>query len=104
MAQFKTIHIFAYGETQLIGGENDGKVAGSTLAAQQALIDHIKGFRPDDVLDKPHHVIHLHQGRKASYLGRGEALKEKTSFHVNWDQLDAALVDALSDELVAALV
>ena len=104
MAQFKTIHIFAYGETQLIGGENDGKVAGSTLITQQALIDHIKGFRPDDVLDRSYHVIHLHHDNKASYLGKGEALKEKTSFNVNWDQLDASLVDALSDELAAALV
>lgn len=103
MAQFKTIHIFAYGETQLIGGENDGKVAGSTLAAQQALIDHIKGFRPDDVLDRPHHVIHLHQGSKASYLGKGEALKEKTSFSINWSDLDQSLVLAFSDELAAAL-
>jgi hypothetical protein len=104
MAQFKTIHIFAYGETQLIGGENDGKLASSTLTTQQALIDHIKGFMPADVLDMPYHAIHLHYGSKASYLGRGEALKEKTSFHVSWDQLDATLIDALSDELAAALV
>ena len=103
MANFKTIHIFAYGETQIIGSTSDGKTASSDLASLQPLIDHIKGFRPEGVLDRPHHVIHLHQGRKASYLGRGEAFKEKTSFHVNWDQLDAALIDALSDELAAAL-
>jgi len=54
-------------------------------------------------LDRPHHVIHLHQGSKASYLGKGEALKEKTSFSINWSDLDQSLVSALSDELVAAL-
>jgi len=103
MTQFKTIHIFAYGETQIIGSTNDGKVAASTLITQQALIDHIKGFRPDDVLDRPYHVIHLHHDNKASYLGKGEALKEKTSFHVDWSELDQSLISALSDELVATL-
>jgi len=103
MANFKTIHIFAYGETQIIGSTSDGKTASSDLASLQPLIDHIKGFRPEGVLDRPHHVIHLHQGSKASYLGKGEAFKEKTSFSINWSDLDQSLVSALSDELVAAL-
>ena len=101
MSKFNTIHIFAYGETQIIGNTS-GKVKSTNLTALQPLVDHIKGFRPDGVIDRPYHVIHIHQNQILSYLGKG-SLKETTSFTVKWKDLDQSLLATLIKEIEVAL-
>tara|TARA_R110000751_G_scaffold57569_4_gene122035 strand:- start:65 stop:373 length:309 start_codon:yes stop_codon:yes gene_type:complete len=101
MSNFNTIHVFAYGETQIIG-KTSGKVKSSSLTTLQPLINHIKSFKPSKVIDRNYNVIHIHQNQTLSYLGKG-SLKENTSFTVKWKDLDQLLLATLIKEIEVAL-
>jgi len=105
MKQFSTIHIFGYGETQIIGNDNNGKVQSSELTNLVVLIDHIKTFLPESgVTLTDYHVIHIFEGSDVRYLGVGtEDRKEETSFSVKYDQIDITLLDALVNEVISLL-
>jgi len=105
MKQFSTIHIFGYGETQIIGNDNNGKVQSSELTNLVALVDHIKTFLPESgVTLTDYHVIHIFEGSDVRYLGVGtEDRKEDTSFSVKYNQIDITLLDALVNEVISLL-
>ena len=105
MKQFSTIHIFGYGETQIIGNDNNGKVQSSELTNLVVLIDHIKTFLPSTgVTLTNYHVIHIFEGSDVRYLGVGtEDRKEETSFSVKYNQIDITLLDALVNEVISLL-
>jgi hypothetical protein len=105
MKQFSTIHIFGYGETQIIGNDNNGKVQSSELTNLVALVDHIKTFLPESgVTLTDYHVIHIFEGSDVRYLGVGtEDRKEETSFSVKYNQIDITLLDALVNEVISLL-
>lgn len=104
MSTFNTIHIFGFGDTQLIGKDTNGTVKGETLATQQAFIDHVKTFKPADVVLTDHHVIHIFNGSDVRYLGKGtENRKDKTSFSVKQSDLNATIVNDFVAELTAAV-
>lgn len=96
---FNTIHVFGYGETQIIGDKN-GKVKNSDLTSLSAFVNYIKGFRPSDVEDADVHVIHIFNGNEVRYLGKGTGdFKKKYSFSVKWADLDLATLNALVTEV-----
>ena len=105
MKQFSTIHIFGYGETQIIGNDNNGKVQSSELTNLVALVDHIKTFLPESgVTLTDYHVIHIFEGSDVRYLGVGtEDRKEETSFSVKYNQINVTLLDTLVDEVISLL-
>ena len=105
MKQFSTIHIFGYGETQIIGNDNNGKVQSSELTNLVVLIDHIKTFLPaTGVTLTNYHVIHIFEGSDVRYLGVGtEDRKEETSFSVKYDQINVTLLDAFVNEVISLL-
>ena len=104
MSTFNTIHIFGFGDTQLIGKDTNGTVKGDTLIKQQALIDHIKTFKPADVVLTDHHVIHIFGTTDVRYLGKGtDVRKDKTSFSVKHSDLNAAILNDFITELAAAV-
>jgi len=101
MLNFNTIHIFANGQTQIIGKTN-GKVKSSEIASLQPFVDHIKKLKPSKVIDRNYTVIHIHQNQTLSYLGKG-SLKENTSFTVMWKDLNQSLLATLIKEIEVAL-
>jgi len=105
MEQFSTIHIFGYGETQIIGETNNGKVPSSSLTTLVPFVDHVKTFLPESgVTLTDYHVIHIFNGSDVRYLGVGtEDRKEETSFSVGFDQIDQTLLTALVDEIISAI-
>ena len=105
MKQFSTIHIFGYGETQIIGNDNNGKVQSSELTNLVVLVDHIKTFLPENgVTLTDYHVIHIFEGSDVRYLGVGtEDRKEDTSFSVKYDQINLTLLDTLVNEVISLL-
>jgi hypothetical protein len=105
MKQFSTIHIFGYGETQIIGETNNGKILSSSLTTLVPFVDHIKTFLPESgVTLTDYHVIHIFEGSDVRYLGVGtEDRKEETSFSVNYDQIDITLLDTLVNEVISLL-
>jgi hypothetical protein len=105
MGQFSTIHIFGYGETQIIGDANNGKVPSSSLTTLVPFVDHVKTFLPESgVTLTDYHVIHIFDGMDVRYLGQGvEDRTVQTSFSVGFDQIDQTLLTALVDEIVLAI-
>ena len=105
MKQFSTIHIFGYGETQIIGETNNGKILSSSLTTLVPFVDHIKTFLPESgVTLTDYHVIHIFEGSDVRYLGVGtEDRKEETSFSVKYDQINLTLLDTLVNEVISLL-
>lgn len=104
MSTFNTIHIFGFGDTQIIGTENNGIVKSNTLTSLQTFIDHIKTFKPEDVILTDHHVIHIFNNMSVRYLGKGtEVRTDKTDFIINFSDIDTVILDNLVNEVVTSL-
>ena len=105
MGQFSTIHVFGYGETQIIGGTNNGKVMSSSLTTLIPFVDHVKSFLPvTGVTLTDYHVIHIFNGSDVRYLGVGtEDRKEDTSFSVKYDQINTVILDTFVNEVISLL-
>lgn len=97
MSKFSTIHIFGYGETQIIGKELNFKTRTTDLSHVQALLDDVKSKRPQEVEETAYHVVHVHEGLKIDFL----STEKGKGFSVKWSNVNTALTDALADELIA---
>jgi hypothetical protein len=103
MATFNTIHVFGFGDTQVIG-ETNGTVKSETLTKLTAFVDHIKTFKPEDVVLTDYHVIHIFNGMDVRYLGKGtENKKDKTSFSVKIADVDVTILNDFTAEAIAAI-
>ena len=105
MKKFSTIHVFGYGETQIIGNENNGKIQSTELINLTDFVNHVKTFLPaTGVTLTDYHVIHIFEGSDVRYLGVGtEDRKEETSFSVKWEELNLSILDVLVDEIISKL-
>lgn len=102
MSQFNTIHLFGFGDAQIIGKETNGTLKSSTLTTLTEFIDHIKTFKPEDVILSDYHVIHIFNGMDVRYLGKREdSNQDKLDFTIKIADIDTALLTALVEELVA---
>lgn len=90
----KTIHIFAYGEAQIISKDLNFKTAVGNFTKLQDVIDDVKSKKPADVQSKDYHAINIFEDMRVSYLG-----KEKDgTFNCNFSDLNKAKYDALVAE------
>ena len=99
------MHVFGFGTAQIIGKDLNKQVPVSGLTTLAAFVAHIKTFKPADVTLEDYHVIHIFNNLDARYLGNSVPNQPdgtKTSWTVNWAQLDLAIVGALVDEIAAA--
>ncbi len=104
MSQFNTIHLFGFGDTQIIGKDNNGTVKSDTLTNLQAFVDHVVTFKPEEVILTDYHVIHIFNEMDVRYLGRGtENSADKTDFIVSMTEIDTTILANLVDELIAAV-
>lgn len=105
MEKFSTIHIFGFGDVQIIGKENNGTVKATELTTLQTLVDHVKTFLPaTGVTLTDYHVIHIFNKMDIRYLGRqAENNEEKTSFSVEINTVDQGILEAFVNELVSLL-
>ena len=104
MSNFNTIHIFGSGDVQIIGKESNGIVKAETLSSLEALVDHIKTFKPEEVISNDYHVIHIFNGMTIRYLGKPtDDRKEETSFILSTEEVDSTILASFIDELVAAV-
>jgi hypothetical protein len=104
MATFSTIHIFGFGDVQMIGSEKEGTVKAISLTKLAAFVDHIKTFKPEDVTLTDYHVIHIFNGMDVRYLGKAaEDKNAETSFSVKMDQVNTTILDELVTEIVATI-
>jgi hypothetical protein len=99
MKNFNTIHIFGYGETQLISSDSNKKVATLTLTKVQAVIDNVYSKKPaDNNAGTDYHAINIFNDMFADYLPK---TRDEKSFRVEYKDLDATLINELVEEIKA---
>lgn len=105
MENFSTIHVFGFGDTQIIGKDNNGMVKSTELTTLPTFIDHVKTFLPaTGVTLTDYHVIHIFNSSDVRYLGKqAQDKKENTSFSVKWNQLNEVILNDLVNEIISKL-
>jgi hypothetical protein len=97
--EWSTIHIFGYGETQLIGKDSNKKVPTTVLTTAQAVIDNIYSFKPEgNTATKEYHAINIFNDMFADWQTAQQGVK---GWRVQYAELDATLIDALVAEIIA---
>lgn len=100
--ELSTLHIFGYGETQVIGQDGttpvNKKVASSELTGVQAVVDDVYSHKPvDNPATNDYHAVNIFNNMFADFQP-----KEGESFRVPFEELNKALIDALVAEVLAA--
>ena len=98
---WSTIHIFGYGETQIIGDKLNHKAQTSTFAtAVTAVIENIFSKKPADstLTSIEYHAINIFHNMFSDFQP-----KESKGFRVKHEDLDAALIEALANEVIASV-
>jgi hypothetical protein len=100
MAQaYNTVHIFGYGETQIIGEGYNKKTATSGLTKVQAVIDNVWSKKPaDSTASQAYRAINIFHSMFADYQP-----EQNKGFRVEFSELDATLIQELVDEVYAAV-
>lgn len=109
--ELSTIHIFGYGETQVIGQDGETpvnkKVASSQLTGVQPVVDNVFSKKPaDNPATNDYHAVNIFNNMFADFqpnqpLGQG-ASGNGSGFRVTFADLDKTLIDALVAEVLAA--
>jgi hypothetical protein len=96
MAIYNTLHIFGYGETQVITDTENKKVATDSIVGVQAVVDDLYSKKPaDNPATSDYRVISIFNDMFADYsdeLGN--------NFRVDYSELNAALIDAVVLEVL----
>ena len=96
MAIYNTLHIFGYGETQVITDTENKKVATDSIVGVQSLVDDLYSKKPaDNPATSDYRVISIFNDMFADYsdeLGN--------NFRVDYSELNAALIDAVVLEVL----
>jgi hypothetical protein len=99
MATWSTLHIFGYGETQIISDNVNFKTATSNLLAAQPVVDDVYSHKPvDSDASASYHAVNIFNGMFADFqpnIGAG--------FRVQYAELNEILIDALVEEIVALI-
>ena len=97
MATWSTLHIFGYGETQLIGEDFNKKVLTSELTKVQAVVDNLYSFKPEgSTATEDYHSINVFKDLFGAYV-----LKDLNDWRVKYAELDATAIEELVAEIEA---
>ena len=92
--KLNVIHIFGYGESQIISDTLNFKTASSAFTKLTAVIADVKSKKPADVPAQDFHAINIFGNSRVSYIS-----KEKTgSFDCKYSDLNATSLNALIAE------
>lgn len=101
-----TIHIFGYGEAQVISETVNFKTGVDKLSTLQAVIDNVKSKKPSDNTVSDYHAINIFSDLRADYIakrldGAKPGDKDTSSFSVDFKDLDGKKLDDLVAEFAA---
>ncbi len=97
MTTWSTLHIFGYGETQLIGEDFNKKVLTSELTKVQALVDNLYSFKPEEITATDDlHALTIFK----NYLGIYITAKPNR-WMVPYTELDIVAIEELVAEIEA---
>lgn len=93
---WNTLHIFGYGETQVITETENKKVASDLLSDVQPVVDNVYSLKPaDSDVSADYRTINIFNGLFVDYSDN-----EGKRFRVEYSELDSALIDALVQEVL----
>lgn len=100
--KLSTLHIFGYGETQVIGQDGEEninkKVPSSELNGVTSVVDNVYSFKPlDNLSPNEYHAINIFNDMFADYQPKGEF----KSWRVPFADLNKGEIDALVAEVLA---
>ena len=94
ITEFNVIHIFAYGEAQIVGQDLNFKDSVSKFTTLQAVIDDVKSKKPADVTAGDYHAINIFYSIDVRYMGKSQ----ENSFSCAITELDETKLNALIAE------
>lgn len=101
--KLSTLHIFGYGETQVIGTDGDTqinkKVPSASLTKVTPVVDDVYSFKPaDNQAPNVYHAINIFSEMFADYQPSGDF----KSWRTEWEKLNKVAIDELVAEVLAA--
>lgn len=93
-----TMHIFGYGETQIIGNDKMNKKFSSTdLTKVQDVVDYIYSFKPEgNEAPKEYHIINISKDSQVHFVPKHSTSQ---SWRIEYADLDTTTIDALATEI-----
>jgi hypothetical protein len=102
MATWSTLHIFGYGETQLIGADFNKKVPSTALTALAAVVNNVYSFKPEgNEATEEYHAINIFNDMFADWQPKASDAK---GWRTEYAELDAEAIAALVAEIEAYVV
>ena len=103
MADFNTIHIFGFGDVQIISKDKSVTKKYSDLTKVKAVVDKIYALKPVDYAGTDdYHAINIFSDMFADFQPKGvEGQPRVKGFRVKYNDIDAKAINALVAELLA---
>jgi|LakMenE18May11ns_1017448.scaffolds.fasta_scaffold9677017_2 hypothetical protein len=102
MADFNTIHIFGFGDAQIIGKDANKTKKVSELTKAQALIDEIYSKKPsDNTSTKEYHAINIFNDLFVVYIPKNNNDTKHEPFRVEIKDITAKKLNDFVNELSA---
>lgn len=96
MANWSTLHIFGFGDVQVITKDGGATKKASTLTKLQAVIDNVWSTKPtDNTSTKDYHAINIFEGVFADWQP-----KVPKGFRTEYSKLNDSLIQKLVDEVL----
>lgn len=96
MKTYNTLHIFGYGESQIITDTENKKVASDELTKVQAVVDNIYSLKPaDNNAGTDYRTINIFNDLFVDYSDN-----EGNSFRVEYSEVDSKKINALVTEIL----
>lgn len=102
----KTIHIFGYGETQLISKERSGKLATSSLTKVTAFVDEVFSKKPEtSTATIEYHAINIFSDMFIDFIPKNRDVKslKSNSFRVKFEEINNTVYNELITELESVI-
>jgi hypothetical protein len=94
--KYNTLHIFGYGEIQVITDTENKKVATDSIVGVQLVVDDLYSKKPSgNPATTDYRVISIFNDMFADYSD-----EQGNSFRVEYSELNAALIDALVEQVL----
>lgn len=94
MENYNTLHIFGYGECQVITDTENKKVPTSDCPSAQSVVDMVYALKPaDNPATSNYHAVNIFNDMFADYQS------PEGNFRVQYAELDSALIETLVAEI-----
>lgn len=111
METWSTLHIFGYGETQLIGKNFNKKIPSTSLTTLAAVVNNVYSFKPEgNTATNNYHAINIFNTMFADWQvkedNKSEQIKKNNNkgWRVKYTDLNIETINALITEIEAYLL